>query len=122
MLWFLSRSRNLFNLLCNKLFYKIISLIPCEIFPSVFPYPISKVNSSMARILPVENLLPRNVCGQLSTTSTNLLKQPNGELLVAVYHNQLRTMASETVDKVGWSHPHPQEQYSQSIFVHSINQ
>ena len=34
--------------------------------------------------------------GQLSTTCSNVLKQPNGELLVAVNHNQLRTMASET--------------------------
>ena len=28
--------------------------------------------------------------GQLSTTCSNLLKKPNGELLVAVDHNQLR--------------------------------
>ena len=33
------------------------------------------------------------------------------ELLVAVNHNQLRTMASETVDPIDWSHPHPQGQY-----------
>ena len=33
------------------------------------------------------------------------------ELLVAVNHNQLRTMASETADPIGWSHPHPQGQY-----------
>ena len=29
------------------------------------------------------------------------------ELLVAVDHNQLRTMASETVDPINWSHPSP---------------
>ena len=33
--------------------------------------------------------------GQLSTTCSNALKQPNGELLVAVSHNQLQTIASE---------------------------
>ena len=31
---------------------------------------------------------------QLSTTYSNVLKQTNGELLVAVNHNQLLTMAS----------------------------
>ena len=30
---------------------------------------------------------------------------PNGELLVAVDHNQLRTLASETVDPIDCSHP-----------------
>ena len=55
----------------------------------------------MARSLPVENLLPQNV-GSLSTTRSNLLKLPNVELLVAVDHNQLRTLASETVDPIGW--------------------
>ena len=38
--------------------------------------------------------------GQLSTTFSNLLKQPNLELLVAVNHNQLRIIASETVDPI----------------------
>ena len=60
----------------------------------------------MARSLPVENLLPQKV-GQLSTTFSNALKQPTGELIVAVNHNQLRTMASETVDPIDWSHPPP---------------
>ena len=45
--------------------------------------------------------------GQLSTTCTNLLKQPNGELLVVVDHNQLRTMATEKVDPIDWSLPPP---------------
>ena len=35
-----------------------------------------------------------------------LLEQPIGKLLVAVDHNQLRSMASETVDPIDWSHPH----------------
>ena len=45
--------------------------------------------------------------GQLSTTFSNALKQTTGELLVAVNHNQLRTMASETVDPIDWSHYMP---------------
>ena len=45
--------------------------------------------------------------GQLSTTCINLLKYPNWELLVAVDHNQLQTIASETVDPIDWSHPLP---------------
>ena len=32
------------------------------------------------------------------------IQEPYGELLVAVDHNQLRTMASETVDLTDWSH------------------
>ena len=40
-----------------------------------------------------------------------ILKYANGELLVAVVHNQLRTMALETVDPMDLSHPHPNGQY-----------
>ena len=49
------------------------------------------------------------MCVQLSTSFSNLLKypNPNGELLAAVDHNQLRTMASETVDPIAWPHPPP---------------
>ena len=37
------------------------------------------------------------------------LKYPNWGPLVSVDHNQLWTMASETVDPIDWSHPpHPQ--------------
>ena len=32
------------------------------------------------------------ICVQLSTTYSNVLKQPNGEVLVAVNNSQLRTM------------------------------
>ena len=58
----------------------------------------------MAKSLPVENLLYHRMWSQLSTTCSNVLKQPNGELPVAVNHNQLRTMASEMVDPIDWLH------------------
>ena len=61
------------------------------------------------------------ICGQLSTTCSNLLKYPNGELLVAVDHNQLRTMASETVYLIDWSHPPLSWAVPPGRFVHSIN-
>ena len=60
--------------------------------------------------------------GQLSTTRSNVLKQPNGELLVAVNHNQFRTMASETVDPIDWSHPPPSWAVPPKSHVHSLNQ
>ena len=60
--------------------------------------------------------------GQLSTTCSNVLKQFNGKLLVAVDHNQLRTMASETVDPIDWSHPPPSWAVPPERQVHSINQ
>ena len=60
--------------------------------------------------------------GQLSTTCIDVLKQPNGELLVAVYHNQLRTMASETVDPIDWSHPPPAWAVRSESPMHSVNQ
>ena len=60
--------------------------------------------------------------GQLSTTSSNVPKQPNGELQVAVSQNQLRTMASETVDPIDWSHPPPSWAVLPERLVHSINQ
>ena len=65
-----------------------------------------KVKSSISSSLPVENLLPQNM-GSIVNYCSNVLKQPNGELLVAVNHNQLRTMASETVDPIDWSHSPP---------------
>ena len=61
--------------------------------------------------------------GKLSTTCSNVLKQPNGELLVAVNHNQLRTMASETLDLIDWwSHPPPSRAVPPERLMHSINQ
>ena len=75
----------------------------------------------MARSLPVENLLPLNVGCQLSTTCSNELKQPNGKLLVAVNRNQLRIMATETVDPIDWSHPPPAWAVPPERLVHSIN-
>ena len=59
---------------------------------------------------------------QLSTTCSDVLKQPNWELLVAVNHNQLRTMVSETVDSIDWSHPLPSWAVPPERHVHSINQ
>ena len=80
-----------------------------------------KVKSSMARSLPVENLLPQNVGSiinhlQKSTEATQCgtpscsRPQPGA------------TMASETVDPIDWSHPHPHWQYPHERLVHSINE
>ena len=59
---------------------------------------------------------------QLSTTCSNVLKQPTGELLVVVNHNQLWTMASETVNPIDWSHSPPSWAVPPERHVHSINQ
>ena len=53
---------------------------------------------------------------------SNVLKQPNGERLDAVNHNQLRTMASETVDPINWPHLAPSWAVPPERHVHSINQ
>ena len=53
----------------------------------------------MARSLQVENLLKQNVRSIIKYLPMN------GQLLVAVNHNKLRTMASEMVDPIDWSHP-----------------
>ena len=45
----------------------------------------------------------------------------HGELLVAVEHNQLRTMASETVDPINWLLPPPSWAVPPERLVHSIN-
>ena len=58
--------------------------------------------------------------GKLSTTCSNLLKQHNGELMVAVDHN-LRTMTSETVDPIDRSLPRPSWAVPPERLVHSIN-
>ena len=76
----------------------------------------------MARSLPVENIYYHRMWGQLSTTCSNVLKQPKGELLVAVNHNQLRIMVSETVDPIDWSHPPPSWAVPLERHAHSINQ
>ena len=60
--------------------------------------------------------------GQLSTTCSNVLMQPTVELLVAVNHNQLRTMASEMLDPIDWSNPPPSWAVPIDRLVHSINQ
>ena len=58
---------------------------------------------------------------QLSSTCSNLLKEPNGELLVALDHNQQQTMASETVAPIDWSHPPPSLAVLPERLAHSIN-
>ena len=64
--------------------------------------------------------------GESTTTECgvnyNVLKQPNGELLIAVNHNQLRTMASETVDPIDWSQPPPLWAVPPERLAHIINQ
>ena len=69
----------------------------------------------------MENLLQLNV-GSIINYLRNVLKQPNGELLVAVNHNQIRTMASETADPIDWSHPQPSWAVPPERLVHCINQ
>ena len=64
----------------------------------------------------------RRMRGQLSTTCSNVLKQSNRELLVAINHNQLRTMASEMVDQIDFLHPPPLSAVPHERLVHSINQ
>ena len=71
----------------------------------------------MTRSLPVENLLPQHV-GSIITYLQYLLKYPNVDLLVAVDHNQLRTMASETVDPI---HPPPSWAVPPERLVNRIN-
>ena len=58
---------------------------------------------------------------QLSTTCSNRLQYPNGELLVAVDHNQLRTIESLPVDPIDWLHPPPSRAVPPERLVHSIN-
>ena len=81
---------------------------------------IVKVKSSMARSLPVENLLPQNVGSIINYLQYTEAAQWG--TLVAVNHNQLRTMASETVDPIDWSHPPPSWAVPPERLMHSINQ
>ena len=82
---------------------------------------IKKVKSSMARSSQWRIYYHR-MWVQVSTTCSIVLKQPNGQLIVAVNHNQLRTIASERVDPIDWSHPPPSWAVSPERLVHSINQ
>ena len=51
---------------------------------------------------------PTTECGvNYQLLAVTYWRSPMGEFLVAVNHNQLRTMASETVDPIDWSHPLP---------------
>ena len=60
--------------------------------------------------------------GQLSTISV-ITEVAQWELLVAVdhNHNQLHTMASETVDPIDWLHPPPSWAVPPERLVHSNN-
>ena len=51
----------------------------------------------------------------------SVLKQPNEEPLVAADHNQLRTMASETIDPIDWSHPSPSCAVPPERLLHNLN-
>ena len=68
-----------------------------------------KVKSSMARSLKWRIYYHR------MWVNYQLLTVANGELIVAVNHNQLQRMASETVDPIDWSHPYPHVQYPLSV-------
>ena len=75
----------------------------------------------MARSLPAENLQPQNV-GSIINYLQQCTEEAQWELLVAVYHNQLRTMASETVDLIDWSHrPHAWAVPPELHVLHGVN-
>ena len=77
--------------------------------------------SSMARSVPVENLLPQNV-GSIINYLQYCTEVAQWGLLVAVNHNQLWTLAPETVDPIDWSHPPHSWAVPPERHVHSINQ
>ena len=80
-----------------------------------FSVLLVNVKSSMARSLPVENLLPQNVGSTVNYLQYSTEAAQWGIILVAVDHNQLWTMASETVDPIDCrSHPYRQGQSSLS--------
>ena len=63
----------------------------------------------------MEKLLPQNVGSIINYLQYSTETAQWGIILVAVDHNQLWTMASETVDPMDCrSHPHPHGQYSLS--------
>ena len=68
---------------------------------------VKNVKSPMSR-RPVENLLPQFV-GSINyqLLAVMLPKYPNEQLLVAVDYILLRTMASDTLNPIDWSHPPP---------------
>ena len=74
----------------------------------------------MARSLLMENLLPQNV-GSIINYLQQSTEVANGELLVAVDHNQLWIIASETVASIVWSHLPPSWAAPPECLVHSIN-
>ena len=75
----------------------------------------------MARSLPVETTTTE--CGfNYELLTVMYWSSPNGELLVADNHNQLRKMASETVDPTDWSHPPSSWAVPPERHVHGINE
>ena len=75
----------------------------------------------MARSLPVENLLPQNM-GSIINYLQQSTEVAQWELQVSVGHNQLRTMASETVDPIDWSQPPPSWAVPPELHVlHGVN-
>ena len=79
------------------------------------------VKSSMARSLPVENLLPQNVGSIINYLQYTEAAQWGTPPSCSQPH-LLRTMASETVDPIDWSHPPPSWAVPPERLVHSINQ
>ena len=87
------------------LYWKLVWIYAYSIWQIVLQ--TVKVTSSMARSLPVENLLPQNVGSIINYLMLLMGSNPRGstlnrELPVAVNDSQLRTMASETVDPIDW--------------------
>ena len=85
----------------------------------------TKVKSFMARSSPEQNLLPLFVGSFIKGLTVMLLKYPNGQLLVAVDHNQRLRMASETVDPIDWPLPPPPPSVYRAQplerYLHSLN-
>ena len=97
-----------------------IHFLAIAVFPIISPISFYG-KSSMARSLLVEILLPQNVgsiinylqyCTEAAQWGTPSCSQPQ----------QLRTMASKTVDPIDWSLPPPSWAVPPESLVHSINQ
>ena len=75
----------------------------------------------MVRGLKVENLLPQNVGSIINYLQYSTEVAQWVIPIVAVDHNQLRTIASETADQIDWSHPHCHGQYQYLHVLHGVN-
>ena len=74
----------------------------------------------MARSLPVENLLPKNV-GSIINYLQQSTKVAEWGTQAVVDHNQQLRMASETVNPIDWSRPQPSWAVPLERLVHSVN-